>query len=180
MLISKIPTEIIENHSEFSGCPNSCNKLLQIDLDKLRNYLRYKKQLCWRWWRSGCKRTPKSFNLLKTWVKMPFKVLTSKNGAQGLQKNTWRTFLKATPKKGLKWSLWEKLCRQKFHKKTFRGSLGKFGKNLSRPQQAFACSYTMIKRHLHPNCPPFERKERELLPPCLHSPASLFILFCTL
>jgi len=33
MLISKIPTEIIENHSEFSGCPNSCNKLLQIDLD---------------------------------------------------------------------------------------------------------------------------------------------------
>jgi len=23
---SKITTEIIENHSEFFGCPNSCNK----------------------------------------------------------------------------------------------------------------------------------------------------------
>jgi len=26
LLTSKIITEIIENHSEFSGCPNSCNK----------------------------------------------------------------------------------------------------------------------------------------------------------
>ena len=26
--------------------------------------------------------------------------LTSKNGAQGLQKNTWRPFLEVTPKKG--------------------------------------------------------------------------------
>jgi len=24
----KITTEIIENHSEFSGCPNSCNKFV--------------------------------------------------------------------------------------------------------------------------------------------------------
>jgi len=28
MLTSKIITEIIENHSEFSGCANSCNKFV--------------------------------------------------------------------------------------------------------------------------------------------------------
>jgi len=25
--------QITENHSEFSGCPNSCNKFIQVDLD---------------------------------------------------------------------------------------------------------------------------------------------------
>jgi len=29
MLISKMITEIIENRSEFSGCPNNCNKFVQ-------------------------------------------------------------------------------------------------------------------------------------------------------
>jgi len=73
MLTSKILTEIIENHSEFSGCPNSSNNFFQIDLDKLRNYLWYcyEKQLCWRWVCSGCKHIPKSFDLLKIWAKMP-------------------------------------------------------------------------------------------------------------
>jgi len=28
MLTSKILTEIIENYSELSGCPNSCNKFI--------------------------------------------------------------------------------------------------------------------------------------------------------
>jgi len=28
MLISKMMAEIIENHSEFSGCPNSCNRFV--------------------------------------------------------------------------------------------------------------------------------------------------------
>jgi len=28
MLTAKIITEITENHSEFSGCPNSCNKFI--------------------------------------------------------------------------------------------------------------------------------------------------------
>jgi len=41
MLTSKIITEIIENYSELSGCPNSCNKLFQVDLDKPWNYLWY-------------------------------------------------------------------------------------------------------------------------------------------
>jgi len=30
MLTSKITTEIIENHPEFSGCMNSCNKFVTI------------------------------------------------------------------------------------------------------------------------------------------------------
>jgi len=34
MLTSKIITKITENHSEVSGCPNSCNKFVQVDLDK--------------------------------------------------------------------------------------------------------------------------------------------------
>jgi len=28
MLTSKIVTEMIEHHSEFLGCPNSCNKFV--------------------------------------------------------------------------------------------------------------------------------------------------------
>jgi len=41
MLTSKIITEIIEKHSEFSVWVNSCNKLFKVDLDKSRNYLWY-------------------------------------------------------------------------------------------------------------------------------------------
>jgi len=54
----------------------------------------------------GCKRIPKSFDL-KNLVKSPEhpgkngakRCLTSKSGAQGLQKKTWRTFSEGTPKK---------------------------------------------------------------------------------
>jgi len=42
MLTAKI-TEIVEIHSEFSECPNSCINLFQVDLDKLWNYLWYRK-----------------------------------------------------------------------------------------------------------------------------------------
>jgi len=40
MLTSKIITEIIENHFEFSGCANSCKFLFQFNPDKQCNYLR--------------------------------------------------------------------------------------------------------------------------------------------
>ena len=49
--------------------------------------------------------------------------LTSKNGAQRLQKNM-KAFLEVTPKKVFSsWSLWEKISRQKSH----NSFLGKFG-----------------------------------------------------
>ena len=40
--------------------------MIQVDLDKLQNYLRYcyEQQWCWIW---RCKRIPKSFDLLKIW-----------------------------------------------------------------------------------------------------------------
>jgi len=38
---------------------------------------------------------------------------------------------------------------------------------------------TVMKRHLHPRRTPYERAEGAMLLPCLHSPASLYILFYT-
>jgi len=38
---------------------------------------------------------------------------------------------------------------------------------------------TVMKRHLRPHCPPFERAEGEMLPSCLHSPAFPCISFYT-
>jgi len=38
---------------------------------------------------------------------------------------------------------------------------------------------TVVKRHLRTRCTPIERAEEEMLPPSLHSPASLCILFYT-
>jgi len=52
--------------------------------------------------------------------------LTSKNGAQGLQKNTWRPVLEAAPEKVVMIFV-EKVCRKKVAQNTFRGSLEKFG-----------------------------------------------------
>ena len=44
-LTSKITTEIIEKHSEFSACTNSSNKFFHIDLDQPCNHLWYLKEL---------------------------------------------------------------------------------------------------------------------------------------
>jgi len=49
--------------------------------------------------------------------------LASKNGAQRLQKNTWRRFLEVTPKKRFSRSLWERSCRQS-RTKNFSGKFG--------------------------------------------------------
>ena len=119
-------------------------------------------QWCWRRGCRGCKRTSKSFYLLKIrakclkiwnkslkiWAKfvkiqekclkagqIPCKsyqncaqrCLTSKNGAQRLQRNTRRRFLRTWHQK----EVFYKVCGRKFagksHTKTFRVSLGKFG-----------------------------------------------------
>ena len=50
-----------------------------------------------------------------------------RNGAQGLHKITWRPFSGGYTKKRSSWSLWEKICRQKLHKKLF-------GQNPSHPK----------------------------------------------
>jgi len=87
-------------------------------------------------------------------------------------------FLEITPKKDL-----HDLCGRKFvgkiAQKTFRASLGKFGKKCFVPQK-FSCSCTYDERAPPPPLPPFERAEGEMLLPCLHSPASVCILFYTL
>ena len=89
-----------------------------------------------------CKRSHKSFDLSKIqtnslnfWAKSwksrqnPGKngaqrCLTWTNGAQHLQKNTWRIFLKITSRKGLH-DLCGIICVGKSRTKTFRASLGK-------------------------------------------------------
>jgi len=103
--------------------------------------------------------------------------LTSKNGAQGLHKNTWIPFSGGYTKKRFSW-----FCGRKFVgkscTKTFWASLGKFGKNPSHPKN-LPVPTPMIKRHLRPRCPSFERAEREIPSPRLHSLASLCMLFYT-
>jgi len=69
----------------------------------------------------------------------------SKNGAQRLQKNTWRPFFWRSYQKRSSGSLWEKICKQKLHK----NFSGKFGKNPSYTQK-FVGSYTYVaKRSVH-------------------------------
>jgi len=75
--------------------------------------------------------------------------LTSKNGAQGFQKNTWRPFLEVTLKKGL---LWEKICRQSCTK-TLRGSLGKFGRKSFAPPNIFLLLHLRWKSTSAPVAP---------------------------
>ena len=56
--------------------------------------------------------------------------LTSRNGAKGLHKNTWRRFCGGYTKKRSLLSLWEKICMQKLHKKFFGQVWGSSGKIL--------------------------------------------------
>ena len=67
MLTSKIVIEIIEKHYDFLDAWIAAINLFQVNLDKPWNYrwYCYEKQWCWRWGCRGCKRTPKSFDLLK-------------------------------------------------------------------------------------------------------------------
>jgi len=124
MLTSKIVIEIIEKHYDFLDAWIAAINLFQVNLDKPWNYrwYCYEKQWCWRWGCRGCKRTPKSFDLLKTGKNGAQCCLTSKNGAQCLHENT-RPYFGGYTKKKSSWSLWEKIYRQKLHK-NFSGKFG--------------------------------------------------------
>ena len=187
MLTSKIRTEIIENHSEFSGCQNSCNKFVTSRswyTMKLPMILLWK-QWCWRWGAGVASAPPKFWfaeNLGKS-PENPDKIgaqrrLTSNDGAQGLHKNTWKPFSGGYQKRGVH-DLVEVNLLAKVSQKTFRASVRKFGQNSSHPKN-LPTPAPMMKRHLRPRCPSFERTEGEMLPSLwLHSPASLCLLFYT-
>jgi len=133
----------------------------------------------------GCKRTHKSFDLLKMWakaLKIRVKIATNVVSLQKMAskvciKNPWKPFLEVTQKRGL-----HDLCGRKVVgkscTKTFRATLWKFGQNPSHPKNLPAPT-PMMKRYLRPCCPSLERAEREMPSPCLHSPASLCRLFYT-
>jgi len=119
--------------------------------------------------------------------------LTSKNGAQGLHKKTWRPFWRLHQKEVFMIFVGETL-QAKVAQKLYGHVWGNSGKILRIPriclllhydEKAPACSYTMMKRHLlhydekAPRCTSFEREEGEMHSPCLHSSASLCILFYT-
>ena len=98
--------------------------------------------------------------------------LTSKNGAQGLQKNTWRSFWRSY-QKGLN-DLCEREFVDKSCTKTLQWSLEKFGqKSFASPKICLDAPKPMVERPLQPRCSPFERTEGWMPPPCLHLPASL-------
>jgi len=144
MLTSKIITEMTKNHSEFSECRNSCNKLVSSrswQTMELPMILLSKAGVLEEGVR-GLQPQPHKFWLAKNLGKSPENpgkntaqhCLPSKNGAQGLHKNTWTPFFGGYTKKRSSWSLWEKTLRQKLHKKNFRASLGKSGQNPSYPK----------------------------------------------
>jgi len=116
--------------------------LFQVDLDKRLNYLWccYEKQWCWRWGCRGCKRSPKSFSLLKIWAKSPEnpdknsaqRCLASKDIAKGLHKNTWRPCFGGYTKEVFMIFVGEK-CWQKLQK-NFSGKFGEIRAKSFAPQ----------------------------------------------
>jgi len=98
--------------------------------------------------------------------------LASKHGAQGLQKKTWRPCFGGCTN----------LCGRKFVGRSCTKNFSrKFGEIRAKSfaHQKFAGSYTYDEKAPPPRCLSFERVEGEMLSPCLHSPASLCILFYT-
>jgi len=128
------------------------------------NYIFTNKYVSYQWCRgqgcSGCKPTPKSFDLLKIWEKF-LKILAT-NMAPKFEfffpkpkKNTWRPFLEVTPLKGL-----YDLCKMKFvgksPTKSFRESLGKFGQKSFAPPKICLLSHPCLPCTC--NCTSFVRK----------------------
>ena len=67
MLTSKITTKFVENHSEFSGCPNSCNKFVSSQSSYAMNWpimLLWKAAVL----EVGVRAPPQKFDLLKIWA----------------------------------------------------------------------------------------------------------------
>jgi len=87
-----------------------------------------------------------------------------------------KTFFGSYTKKRSYRSLWEKICRQKLHKKLF-GQVWKIRQNASHPKNLPTLT-PMMKRHLRPVAP-LLKGQRGIPSPCLHSPAFLCILFYT-
>ena len=99
------------------------------------------KEWCKRWGCRGWMRTTKILicrksrqNPWKSGTNGAQRSLISKNGAQCLQKNTWRLFVGGHTKKTSSWTLREKLCRQKTQKNFLR-KFGEFGKKSSAPSK---------------------------------------------
>jgi len=164
MLTAKIITKFIENHSEFSGGPNSCNKFVSSQswyTMKLRVILLWK-EVVLEVGVKGCKCTPENFDFLKVWAKalkirvsMAPSVVWLQRMAPKVSKKTWRPFFGGHTKKRSWWSLWEKICRQNCTKKLFCQVWGNSGKNPPHSQK-FTCSYTCDEKVPPPPLPPLK------------------------
>ena len=64
--------------------------------------------------------------------------------------------------------------------KSFSGKFGEIRTRILRTPRNLRAPTPVMKSHLRLHCPPFARSEGEMPPPCLHSPASLCIVFYTL
>ena len=147
----------------FLGARKAAVNLFQVDLDKLRNYLWYcyEQQWCWRW---GCKRTHKSFELLKIWA------TSLKIGVKIAPKVAW--LQKMAPKVCRKTNedrFWKShqslndLCGREFvGKSCTKNSSGMFGEiraKILRNPKNLPAPKPMTKKHLSLRCSPFERTE---------------------
>ena len=79
----------------------------------------------------GCKRTPKRFDLLNIWVKMPPKVPWLEKMAAKVCTITHEDLFGGHIRKSSKLSLWEKFCRLKLYKNLFGHDWENLGKDPS-------------------------------------------------
>ena len=129
----------------------------------------------------GCKRTPKSLDLLKMWakalkiwVKMVPNVVSFKKWGPMFAWKHVRPYFRGYTKKKSSWSLWEKIYRQKWHK-NFSGKFGKIRAKFCTPD---ICLLLYLWRKSPPALLPIVWKGRggkALAMP--HSPVCLCILF---
>ena len=150
MLTSKTITEFIENHSNFSWYPNTCNKFVSSQswyTMKLPMILLWKVVVSEVEVR-GVQVHPKSFDLLKSWEnlrKSEYKwrpaLFHFKKWHPRFAVKHMKTFFGGHTKKRSSWSLWEEICRQNCTK-TFRANLGKFW------QKSFAFPTNCLFLHL--------------------------------
>ena len=186
MLTSKIITEIIENHSEISGCSKKlqwlCFNSILVNYEITYDTVMKNSGACWRW---GSSAPP---NVLICWKsgKHPWKsawkwhptLLDFKKCSPRFEENYMKTYFANHTKKGL-----HDLCGREFVGKSCTKKCSwKFGEirtKILRHTKNFLAPKPMIKRHLRPRCSPFERTEGWMPPPCFQLPASLCILIYT-
>jgi len=133
------------------GCANAAPKVL----------------ICWNSGQNPCKSGQKWHPTL----------LDLKKWRPRFAEKPMKTFFGGQFKKRSWWTLWEKNCRQSCTNNFYGQVWGHAGKN--RTPKMCLLKHLWCTGTSSPVAPHFEKTEAEMPPSCVHSPASLCILFYT-